>query len=455
MAPVFKSIFPYDQSVVAEYPVMTEKDIASKIANAEKAFDHWSNYSFAQRSDVLLKAALLLRAQKEELARIITQEMGKLTREAVGEIEKCAACCEYYAANAEEFLKDEPAEAGYTKSFVAYQPIGAVFAIMPWNFPFWQVFRFAAPALMAGNVALLKHAPNVCGCSLAIEKIFTEAGAPQGVFQSLIVDVDVTERIISERIVQAITLTGSEMAGSIVSSIASKHIKKSVLELGGSDAFIVLPDADMEKAVSVAMTSRFQNAGQSCIAAKRFLIVEGAEDAFRQQLNIQFAKIKQGNPFLAETTAAPMARLDLADKLKQQLNNSVTKGAVLNIGGGQNGCNFNPAFLSNVHEGMPAFDEETFGPVLAMITVKNEEEAIQLANKSDYGLGGSIWTKDIDKGIALARRINTGAVFINSLVKSDPRLPFGGVKRSGFGRELGRHGILEFVNIKTIAAESA
>lgn len=453
MVPVFKSIFPYDQSVVAEYPVMTESDIAAKIANAEKAFDTWSNFSFAQRSDILLKAASLLRSQKESLARIITEEMGKITREAIAEIEKCAACCEYYAANAEEFLKDETAEAGYVKSFVAYQPIGAVFAIMPWNFPFWQVFRFAAPTLMAGNVALLKHAPNVSGCSLAIEKIFTEAGAPEGVFQSLIVDVNVTERIISERIVQAITLTGSEAAGSSVSSIASKHIKKSVLELGGSDAFIILPDADMEKAASVAMLSRFQNAGQSCIAAKRFLAVGSAADAFRHQLDLQFAKIKQGNPFLPETTTAPMARLDLADKLKYQLDHSITKGAVLNIGGEQNGCNFNPALLSNVHEGMPAFDEETFGPIMALIQVKDEAEAIRLANKSDYGLGGSIWTKDIDKGISLARRINTGAVFINSLVKSDPRLPFGGVKKSGFGRELGRHGILEFVNAKTIAAE--
>lgn len=451
---IFKSIFPYDQSVIAQYPVMTEKDIVSKIANAENAFHVWSNYTFSQRSDVLIKAASILREQKEELAKIITQEMGKLTREAVAEIEKCAGCCEYYAANAEQFLKDENAEAGYTKSFVAYQPIGAVFAIMPWNFPFWQVFRFAAPTLMAGNVALLKHAPNVCGCSLAIEKIFTEAGAPKGVFQSLIVDVDVTERIISERIVQAITLTGSETAGSSVSSIASKHIKKSVLELGGSDAFIVLPDADMTKAASIAILSRFQNAGQSCIAAKRFLVVGDAVNTFQHELELQFAKIKQGNPFLPETTTAPMARLDLAEKLKKQLNDSIAKGAMLNIGGEQDGCNFNPALLNNVHQGMPAFDEETFGPLFAFIQVKDELEAIQLANKSEYGLGGSIWTKDIEKGISLARKINTGAVFINSLVKSDSRLPFGGVKKSGYGRELGRHGILEFVNAKTIAAEN-
>ena len=454
MLSVFKSIFPFNQSLVAEYPVNTEKEIAAKISNAENAFKLWSNTSFVERAAVLNRAASLLREQKENLAKIITQEMGKLTKEAHGEIEKCAGCCEYYASYAEDFLQDEYAEAGYTKSFVAYQPIGAVFAIMPWNFPFWQVLRFAAPTLMAGNVALLKHAPNVCGCSLAIEKIFIEAGAPIGVFQSLIVDVNVTERIISEKIVQAITLTGSEVAGSSVSSIASKHIKKSVLELGGSDVFIILNDADLEKAAAVAVTSRFQNAGQSCIAAKRFMIVQNVMDEFRHQLNIQFAKLKQGNPFYSDTTIAPMARLDLAEKLKQQLNNSIKKGAVLQIGGEMNGCNFNPALLLNVQEGMPAFDEETFGPIMPLITIKNEAEAIALANKSEYGLGGSIWTKDIDKGIAIARKINTGAVFINSLVKSDPRLPFGGVKKSGFGRELGRQGILEFVNTKMIAAEA-
>ena len=452
MAPVFKSIFPYNQTVIAEYPVNTENEIASKISNAQNAFKFWSNTSFAQRAVVLNRAASLLREQKENLAKIITQEMGKLTKEALGEIEKCAGCCEYYAAYAEDFLQDEYAEAGYTKSFVAYQPIGAVFAIMPWNFPFWQVLRFAAPTLMAGNVALLKHAPNVCGCSLAIEKIFIEAGAPLGVFQSLIVDVDVTERIISEKIVQAITLTGSEVAGSSVSSIASKHIKKSVLELGGSDAFIILNDADLEKAAAVAITSRFQNAGQSCIAAKRFMILENVMEEFLHQLNIQFAKLKQGNPFDADTTTAPMARLDLAEKLKQQLNNSIKKGAILNMGGEMDGCNFNPALLLNVQEGMPAFDEETFGPLAAVIIAKDEAEAIELANDSKYGLAGSIWTKDIDKGTELAKQMATGAVFINALVKSDPRLPFGGIKKSGYGRELGRLGILEFVNAKTIAA---
>lgn len=451
-SPVFQSIFPFDQSLIAEYPVMKENEIAAKISNAEKAFRTWNYFNFSQRSEVLNKVASLLIEQKESLARIITHEMGKITKEAIAEIEKCANCCEYYAAHAENFLQDEPVEAGYSKSFVAYQSIGAVFAIMPWNFPFWQVFRFAAPTLMAGNVALLKHSPNVCGCSQAIEKLFIEAGAPLGVFQSLIVDTDVTERIISEKIVQAITLTGSEAAGSSVSSLASKHIKKSVLELGGSDAFIVLPDADMQKAASVAVLSRFQNAGQSCIAAKRFFVIEKAKDNFLNALQNEFENLKQGNPFDSSITTAPMARLDLAEKLKQQLEKTLSKGATLKGGGEMNGCNFDPALVLDVKQGMPAFDEETFGPLMAIINVKDEEEAISLANQSEYGLGGSIWTNDLEKGVALARKINTGGVFINSLVKSDPRLPFGGVKKSGFGRELGRHGILEFVNAKTIAA---
>lgn len=452
MSSFFSSIFPFDQSVIAEYPVMTEKEIAAKISSAEIAFRHWRNLGFAERGDIMRKAAVILINEKEALAKLITQEMGKLTKEAIAEVEKCAGCCEYYAAHAEDFLKDEYAEAGYNKSFVAYEPIGAVFAVMPWNFPFWQVFRFAAPTLMAGNVGLLKHAPNVCGCALAIEKIFIEAGAMPGVFQTLIVDVDATERIVAEKIVQAITLTGSERAGSSVSAIASKHIKKSVLELGGSDAFIVLPDADMQKAAAVAIQSRMQNAGQSCIAAKRFIIVERAKDDFINALHLEFKKLNPGNPFDSNTTAAPMARLDLANILKQQLEGTLQKGASLVTGGELNGCNFNPALVMDVKEGMPAFDEETFGPLMAIIAAGSEENAIALANRSEYGLGGSIWTKDLDKGIALARKVNSGAIFINSLVKSDPRLPFGGIKKSGFGRELGRQGILEFVNAKTIAA---
>jgi succinate-semialdehyde dehydrogenase/glutarate-semialdehyde dehydrogenase len=306
---------------------------------------------------------------------------------------------------------------------------------------------------MAGNVTMLKHAPNVCGCANIIQQIFTEAGAPQGVFQTLIIDTPAVEKLLETNIVQAVTLTGSERAGSAVAALAGKHIKKSLLELGGSDALIVLPDADMQAAATVALQSRFLNAGQSCIGSKRFIVLQQAMDDFLQQLSQQLTSYTQGNPFAAGITTGPLARLDLAENINRQLQQSVQAGAQLIAGGQMQGCNFTPALLLNVQKGMAAFDQETFGPLAAVIPAKNEAEAIAIANDSEYGLGGSVWTKDIERGIAVARKINTGAVFINSLVKSDPRLPFGGIKKSGYGRELGRQGILEFVNAKTIAAQ--
>ena len=447
----FKSIFPYDQSVIAEYPLMPDDEIDNALSFAETAFYSWSEKTFEERAEVFKKIAQLLRSKKESLAALITNEMGKVTKEAIAEVEKCAAGCEYFAENSEQLLKDQLVESSYKKSFVAFQPIGALLAIMPWNFPFWQVFRFAAPTLMAGNVALLKHAPNVCGVSLAIQQMFEEAGAERGVFQSLIADVDVTEKVLRSNIVQGVSLTGSERAGSSVASIASAQIKKSVLELGGSDAFIVLADADLEKAAEVAVASRMQNAGQSCIAAKRFMIVEEIFDSFVDTIKAQFEKLKQGDPRDSSVNIGPMARLDLAEKLNDQMQRSVAKGAVITLGGEVNGCNYQPTLLMKVQQGMAAFDEETFGPLMNVICVKDEDEAIRLANASRYGLGGNIWTKDTEKAVALAKRINSGLVFVNSMVKSEPGLPFGGVKKSGYGRELSNHGILEFVNIKTIA----
>jgi succinate-semialdehyde dehydrogenase/glutarate-semialdehyde dehydrogenase len=447
----FKSIFPYNQSVVAEYPLMPDDEIDAALTLAENAFYIWREKSFDERSMVFKKIAILLDERKESLAAIITNEMGKVTKEAIAEIEKCAGGCEFFAENAERLLKDEIIQTNYKQSFIAFQPIGAVLAIMPWNFPFWQVFRFAAPTLMAGNVALLKHAPNVCGVSLIIQQLFEEAGAEKGVFQSLIVDTDVTEKILKADIVQGVSLTGSERAGSSVASIASAQIKKSVLELGGSDAFIVLPDADIKKAAEVAIASRMQNAGQSCIAAKRFMIIEDIFDDFVDEVKQQMQRLKQGNPFEADVTIGPMARLDLAEKLHDQMQRSVSKGATIALGGEVDGCNYQPTLLMKIQQGMPAFEEETFGPLFNVICVKDEMEAISLANASRFGLGGNIWTKDLDKGVALAKKINSGLVFINSMVKSDPALPFGGVKKSGYGRELSNHGILEFVNIKTIA----
>ncbi len=450
---VFKSIFPYNQQIIAAYPLMGKYELTQALLKATKGYAEWSAKSFEHRANVLYKAAAILRKEKEQFATLITNEMGKVLAEAKGEVEKCAWVCEYYAQNAATFLQDETLVADYHQSFVSYHSIGAVLAIMPWNFPFWQVFRFAAPTLMAGNVALLKHAPNVTGCSLAIQKIFEDAGADEGVFQSLIIDTPDVEKIIAHDLVQAVTLTGSERAGASVAALAGKHIKRSVLELGGSDALILLADADIEKAAAVAIQSRMLNAGQSCIASKRFIAVKETADEFVHQLGLQMAKLKQGNPFEDGITTGPMARVDLAQELERQMQQSIASGAKLKLGGGLNGANFQPSLLLNVKKGMTTFEQEAFGPLASVIIAANEDDALQLANSSQYGLGGSIWTRDVEKGIALARKINTGAVFINSLVKSDPRLPFGGVKKSGYGRELGRQGILEFVNAKTIAAE--
>lgn len=449
---VFNSIFPYTQELIAEYPLMDAAAINHCIVAAEKAFVVWKEKSFAERAKVFTNAAAILKRDRDTLATLITNEMGKVIGEAKAEVEKCAYVCEYYAEHAETFLQDEMLDAGYTKSFVSYEPIGAVLAIMPWNFPFWQVFRYAAPTLMAGNVTLLKHAPNVCGCAKIIEQIFIEAGAMPGVFQTVIIDTPAVEKLLEEKIIQAVTLTGSERAGSAVAAIAGKNIKKSLLELGGSDALIVLPDANMKNAAAVALQSRMLNAGQSCIGSKRFIVLQDAMDSFMQELTGQIKSFKQGNPFDASINMGPMARLDLVKNLEVQLQQSVQQGAQLVQGGHAEGCNFSPALLVNIQKGMAAFEQETFGPLAAVITAKDEAAAIALANDSEYGLAGSIWSSDIEKGIALARKINTGAVFVNSLVKSDPRLPFGGIKKSGYGRELGRQGILEFVNAKTIAA---
>ena len=447
---VFKSIFPYTLETIAEYEIMSKATVEQCLNNSAKAFKHWRKTSFAERSVLMEKVADLLIAGRDEFAILITKEMGKTFKEAKAEVEKCAACCRFYAVHAEGFLKDIPQPSDAAKSYVSFEPIGAILAIMPWNFPFWQVFRFAAPYIMAGNVALLKHAPNVCGTALSIERIFTEAGFPQGVFQTLIVDTDVVEAIIEHDIVQGITLTGSELAGSKVGALAGKAIKKSVLELGGSDAVIVLEDADMQKAAQVATASRMQNAGQSCIAAKRFITVGKATDAFTNAVQQEIAKLRQGDPFDEHVTTGPMARTDLAEKLDEQFKSSLAKGAHLVTGGERNNCNFLPTLLTHVKEGMPAFDEEMFGPVASIIEAATETEAIQLANDSRYGLGAAIWSADIEKAEALAIQVEAGAVFINALVKSDPRYPFGGVKKSGYGRELSYFGIHEFMNIKTI-----
>lgn len=446
----FKSINPYNGEEIANYTSLTEEELYNKIEKAETAFISWRKTNLNSRCDLMRKVANLLTENAEEYARTITLEMGKPITESIAEVKKCAWVCAYYADNATDFLADEYIKTDAQKSFVTHNPIGTILAIMPWNFPFWQVFRFAAPTLLAGNTALLKHASNVFGCANLIEDIFTKAGFPEGIFQNLIVHHDATETILAHDSVQAVSLTGSERAGSSTAAIAGRHIKKSLLELGGSNAFIVWNDADIDQSVKTALTARMLNGGQSCIAAKRFILMEEIYDEFIEKFTEAVRALKSGDPLLPDTQIGVLARKDLADELQNQITASIKKGATLLVGGKQKDTYHEPTILGNVTPGMPAFDQETFGPLAAMIKAKSIDEAFELANKSSFGLGLTVCTKDIEKAISYAHKVNDGAYFINELVKSDPRLPFGGTKKSGYGRELGKDGILEFVNRKTI-----
>ena len=447
---MLRSVNPFDQSVLGEFAEHDDMAINRKLETAAKAFKSWKQENFSRKATYMKRAGELLRSDKNKYAKIISTEMGKVLREAQGEIEKCADACDYFATHAQEFLKDQVIKTDASKSFVCFQPLGAVLAIMPWNFPFWQVFRFAAPSLMAGNVGLLKHASNVPQCSMAIESIFREAGFPEGIFQSLLVDSKKVDAIIAHDHVAAVTLTGSEFAGTKVAGAAGKNLKKTVLELGGSDPFVVLEDADLDLAARVATQSRMQNAGQSCIAAKRFIVMQAIREPFLERFKKNVEALRQGNPLLENTTTGPLARVDLAEDLEKQMKNSMSAGARLVTGAKREGANFQPAILDNVSPGMPAFDEEMFGPVAAMIVVRDEKEAIHIANQNRYGLGASVWTRDPERGEAIAREIESGCVFVNSLMRSDQRLPFGGIKKSGYGRELSELGMKEFMNAKTI-----
>jgi len=449
---IFKSINPFTQEVIAEHEVLTNAQLNHKLQLSETAFKNWRNTSFQERADKMKKLANILRAKKEELGLLITNEMGKILSEGISEVEKSAGNCDFYAENAEKMLKDERYDTPFT-SMSVYDPTGAVFAIMPWNYPFWQVLRYAAPAIMAGNVTLLKHAKNVIGCAKAIENAFLEAGFPGGVFQQITIDIAQVENVISSEIVQGITLTGSEMAGSSVAALAGKHIKKSVMELGGSDAFIVLNDADIEKAVTVATQSRMLNAGQACICAKRFIVTEKIADEFAALFAQKINALSQGNPLQEGINIGPLARLDLAKKLSQQLEKSLQQGAKLVLGGEYDKCNFQPTLIDFVDSDNIAFQEETFGPLATIIRAKDENDAVAIANNHRYGLASAIWTEDRENAYRLARKIEAGNVFINSLVRSDSRIPFGGIKKSGYGRELSEIGIKEFMNMKSIIIE--
>ena len=444
---------PVTGEVVARFGSWTDAELASALAQVSAMTPVWGATPLEERCRLLNRLAATIRDQGESLAQLVSLEMGKLITESRIEVEKCALGCEFYAAQAATFLADELVETDAEKSLVAYQPMGTVLAVMPWNFPLWQVFRFIAPTLAAGNTGLLKHASNVPQCALAIERLIQEAGFPEGVFRTLMVDSGGVEGVIADPRVHAVTLTGSESAGRSVGAAAGKHLKKSVLELGGSDAFVVLEDADLEHTVKQAVVSRFMNCGQSCIAAKRFIVVADIAEAFVARFAQAVEALCVGDPANAKTSLAPMARVDLRDELHAQVQASIAAGAVLVTGGkpvAGPGAYYPATILDHVAPGMVAYEQELFGPVASIIRVANEAQALEVSNGSRFGLGGSVWTQDKKRGEHFARQMQCGSAFVNSMVKSDPRLPFGGIKASGYGRELSYHGLREFVNAKTL-----
>ena len=449
----FRSINPADGNTLGEFDACTDAELEAALAAAAAEAPRWRQQALAERAALVRRAADVVRQRAEELARLMTLEMGKPIREARAEIEKCAWVCEYYAGEGAAFLADEPVESDAGRSFIAWQPLGTVLAVMPWNFPFWQVFRFAAPALVAGNTGLLKHASNVPQCALAIEDVFADAGFPTGVFRTLMIESSRVAGVIADPRVQAVTLTGSEPAGRQVAATAGSHLKKTVLELGGSDPFIVLEDADLELAVEQALTSRFLNTGQSCIAAKRFIVVEPVADAFVERFRAAVEALGTGDPLDEANRLGPMARTDLREELHRQVEESIAQGAEAVTGcriPPGPGAFYPPSILDRVGPGMCAWSEELFGPVASIIRVADEAEAVRVANDTEFGLGGSVWTRDSARGERIARQLECGCAFVNGLVKSDPRLPFGGIKHSGYGRELSILGMREFLNAKTV-----
>jgi acyl-CoA reductase-like NAD-dependent aldehyde dehydrogenase len=447
------SINPATEEILGSYRLHSKEQIEAALQQSQKAFAEWRTRPMAVRTVMMKEAAKYLRQNKNKFAALMTQEMGKPIVESEGEIEKCAWNCDYYAEHAARYLQQEPRVSSASESYIQYMPLGTILAIMPWNYPFWQVFRFAAPALMAGNTAVLKHASNVPQCALAIEEVFREAGFPEGVFQSLFVPGSHTARLIKHPTVAAVTLTGSETAGSQTAACAGRALKKTVLELGGSDPFIVLADADLNLTLKASTMARFQNTGQSCIAAKRFIIVESVFEEFVDRFIKAVQALKAGDPMDYSTHIGPLARAEFIEDIERQVRESVLQGAQIAVGGNrlnQKGYYFEPTILTDVTPDMPAGSEELFGPVAAVIKVKDTEEAIEMANRTPFGLGSSLWTADVEAAKRFACRIEAGQVFINGLVRSDPRLPFGGIKRSGYGRELSDFGIREFVNIQTV-----
>jgi len=447
-------INPATGVTVAEYEETSDMEVGSAIDDAHRLHLEWRRTSFGHRARLMKRAAAILRERSREFGELMTLEMGKPVSGGVAEAEKCAWVCDYYADGAEAMLADRPVEADTRRSFVTFRPLGVILAVMPWNFPFWQVFRFAAPNLMAGNAGLLKHASNVPGCALAIEGVFREAGFPEGLFRSLLIPGGRVAGVIEHPLVRAVTLTGSTPAGKAVAAKAGEVLKKTVLELGGSDPYVILEDADIDQAASVCATARLINSGQSCIAAKRFIVVSKVREAFEERFVAAMAGTRMGDPMGEDTIVGPQARVDLRDELHDQVVRSVAAGARCVLGGEVPegpGAYYPPTVLTDVGPGMPAYTEELFGPVASVIPVEDEEEAIRVANVTSFGLGAAVFTRDLERGTRIAREeLDAGACFVNAFVRSDPRLPFGGVKESGYGRELSPFGILEFVNIKTV-----
>ncbi|MEU4896008.1 NAD-dependent succinate-semialdehyde dehydrogenase [Streptomyces sp. NPDC044780] len=444
---------PATGAELARYQPQSDQEVDAVLDAAAHAQAAWRRRDITDRTPLLREMARVLREGRDGYAALITAEMGKPITEARAEIEKCAMTCEYYAEHAPAQLADRPVAAGATESAVVYDPLGVVLAVMPWNYPFWQFFRFAAPALAAGNGALLKHAGNVPQCALAVEEVVRKAGAPEGLCRTLLIEVDQVAGLIADPRVAAVTLTGSTEVGAIVAAQAAAVLKKQVLELGGSDPFVVLADADIARAAATAVKARYTNVGQSCVNAKRFLVEERVADEFVAAFTAAAEALKVGDPADPDTAIGPMARANLRATLHDQVTRTLAAGAVLVLGGevpDGPGCYYPPTVLDHVRPGMAAFDEETFGPVAAITRVADADEAIALANQTEYGLGAALWTGDLDRARRLARVLDAGAVFVNGMVASDPRLPFGGIKKSGYGRELGAEGIREFVNTKTV-----
>ncbi len=451
------SINPATGETIKTYNEMTPGEAATAVEQAHETWQAWRMTPFAARARLMKKTAEILRGRKDELAKLMATEMGKPLKQGVAEAEKCAWVCEYYADNAEAHLAPDIIKTEGSKSHVMFEPLGVVLAVMPWNFPLWQVFRFAAPALMAGNVGVLKHSSNVPGCAFAIEEMFTQAEFPKGAFRALLIGSRQVQAVIEHPLVRAVTITGSTPAGRAVAAQAGAVLKKTVLELGGSDAYVVLEDADLDQAVQTCVNSRLINSGQSCINAKRFVVVEPILSQFTEKFVALMKAKKVGDPLIDETEVGPLARKDLRDELHKQVLASIEQGAKLLLGGevpAGRGAYYPPTVLAEVKPGMPAYDDELFGPVAAIIRAKDEEYAVRIANDTVFGLGAAVFTKDAKRGERIARQLEAGSTFVNSLVASDPRLPFGGIKQSGYGRELGSYGIKEFVNAKTVYVRS-